>query len=155
MSMRVTNTSAYRNYASSLNSVHSKLIKSWNKISSGKAYESAAENPLAYYEGKKMDNQFQDVETKLDLIKDVMARLSLQESGALSLQETLREAREQVQFLRNDTNNSLEDGSAIVDTKKTDLLQKMHTMVNDLNAQYANYFSTIVDTLFEELSDVP
>lgn len=51
--MRVVNSSMYRNYTSSLNKVHSQLNKSFNKISSSKAYETAADNPLAYYAGKK------------------------------------------------------------------------------------------------------
>ncbi len=40
--MRVTNSSTYRNYTTSLNSVHLKLNKSMTKISSGAAYETAA-----------------------------------------------------------------------------------------------------------------
>ena len=46
--MRVTTTAAYRNFSGSVNDVHSRLNKSMNKISSGKAYEKAADNPLAY-----------------------------------------------------------------------------------------------------------
>ena len=45
--MRVTNSSTYRNYTTSLNSVHLKLNKSMTKISSGAAYETAADAPLA------------------------------------------------------------------------------------------------------------
>ena len=41
--MRVTNTSTNRNFTSGINDVHSKLIKSFNKLSTGKAYEAAAE----------------------------------------------------------------------------------------------------------------
>ena len=37
--MRVTTTAAYRNFSGSVNDVHSRLNKSMNKISSGKAYE--------------------------------------------------------------------------------------------------------------------
>ena len=44
--MRVVNSSMYRNYTSSLNKVHSQLNKSFNKISSSKAYETAADNPI-------------------------------------------------------------------------------------------------------------
>lgn len=135
--MRVTTSATYRKFNSSLNSVHSKLNKSMNKISSGKAYESAKENPLAYYQGKKMDNQYQDIQTKLDLIPDIKSRIYQQEAGARSIQETLSTAQLKVEYIRNDTNN---EDLTTVDTIKSDLLQKMHTMVNDLNAQYQDYY---------------
>ena len=54
---RVTNTALNRRYTSGVNDVHSRLNKAMNRVSSGAQYENAAENPLAYYEGKKMDNQ--------------------------------------------------------------------------------------------------
>ncbi len=136
--MRVTNAATYRKYASSVNSVHSKLNKSMYKISSGKEYENAAENPLAYYEGKKMDNQYQDIETKLDLIADIKNRLYQQEAGATSIQNTLSAAKVKLQYIRNDTNNAA-DGN-VPDIIKEDLIQKMQSMVNDLNAQYQDYF---------------
>jgi len=60
-----------RNFTSSINDVHSKLNKSMNKVSSGKAYESAAENPLAYYEGQKIDHQYQDTLSKLSLTTSI------------------------------------------------------------------------------------
>ena len=46
--MRVTNSSYYRNFTNSINDVHGRLNKSMNKVSSGKAYEKASDNPLAY-----------------------------------------------------------------------------------------------------------
>ena len=49
--MRVTNTATYRNFTASVNDVHNKLNKSMNKVSSGREYETAADNPLAYYDG--------------------------------------------------------------------------------------------------------
>lgn len=135
--MRVTNSSLYRNYTSSVNDVHSKLNKSMNKVSSGKAYESAAENPLAYYEGKKIDNQYQDVLGKMTLITDVKHRLFQQESGALSIQKGLAAAKTKVEYIVSDSNNG---NMSTVDTIKSDLLQKAQSMVNDLNGQYQNYF---------------
>lgn len=135
--MRVTNSSLYRNYTSSVNDVHSKLNKSMNKVSSGKAYESAAENPLAYYEGKKIDNQYQDVLGKMTLITDVKHRLFQQESGALSIQKGLAAAKTKVEYIVSDSNNG---NISTVDTIKSDLLQKAQSMVNDLNGQYQNYF---------------
>ena len=50
--MRVVNSSVYNKFTSSVNDVHGKLNKAMNKVSSGAAYENAAENPLAYYQGK-------------------------------------------------------------------------------------------------------
>ena len=41
--MRVTNTSTYRNYTSGVNNVHAALNKSFNKVSSGRAYERSEE----------------------------------------------------------------------------------------------------------------
>lgn len=69
--MRVTSSATYRNYTNSVNDVHSSLNKSMNKVTTGKAYESAADNPLAYYEGKKIDDQYQDILSKLSLTTDV------------------------------------------------------------------------------------
>ncbi len=135
--MRVTHTATYRKFNSSINSVHSKLNRSMDKVSSGRAYESAAENPLAYYEGKKMDNQYQDVETKLELISDVKNRLYQQEAGARSIQSTLFKSYQKVEYIRNDTNNG---NLSTVEVVENDLLQKMHSMVNDLNAQYQDFF---------------
>lgn len=79
--MRVTNSSYYRNFTNSINDVHGRLNKSMNKVSSGKAYEKASDNPLAYYEGKKIDNQYQDTLSKLGLITNVKNRLYQQELG--------------------------------------------------------------------------
>lgn len=62
--MRVVNSSLYRNYTNSMNSVQSRLNKSFNKISSGKAYEAAAENPISYYKGKEIDDQYQELLSK-------------------------------------------------------------------------------------------
>ena len=138
--MRVTHAATYRKFTSSVNSVHSKLNKSMNKISSGREYENAAENPLAYYEGKKMDNQYQDIETKLELISDIKNRLYQQEAGATSIQSTLSAARVKVEYIRNGTNNDTSQESATLEIVKNDLIQKMQSMVNDLNAQYQDYF---------------
>ena len=62
--MRVVRSSVYRRYTSSLNDLQSNLNKSMNKVSTGAAYETAADNPLAYYQGKKMDHLYQDAKSK-------------------------------------------------------------------------------------------
>lgn len=135
--MRVVNSSAYRKFTSSVNDVHSKLNKSMNKVSSGKAYENAAENPLAYYEGKKIDNQYQDTLSKSALITNLKSRVDLQSSGAHSIQTTLSEAKTKLQYILSDSNNGTEQ---TVSTIRDDLLQKQQSMVNTLNAQYQNFY---------------
>lgn len=135
--MRVTNSGSYRNLTYSINEIHSKLNKSMNKVSSGKAYETAADNPLAYYEGKKIDNQYQDTLSKLSLTTDIKSRLYQQELGARSIQETLAGAKIQVSKIRSDSNNG---EMKTVETIRQDLLQKLPSIVNDLNSQYQNYY---------------
>lgn len=108
-----------------------------NKVSSGKAYESAAENPLAYYEGKKIDNQYQDTLDKLSLVTDVKNRLYQQELGARSIQNRLSEAKKKLEYIRSDSNNG---DMGTVGTVRDDLLQKQQSMINDLNGQYQNFY---------------
>lgn len=135
--MRVTNSMTNRNFVSSINEVHDKLNKSMNKVSSGKAYESAADNPLSYYEGKKIDNQYQDVLSKLSLITDTKNRIYQQELGARSIQSTLSEVKTKIQYIISDSNNG---DMNTVGTVKEALLQKQQSMVNELNAQYQDYY---------------
>lgn len=134
--MRVATTATYRNFSTQVNDVHSRLNKSMNKISSGKAYESAADNPLAYYEGKKIDGQYLDTLGKLELITDVKNRLYQQELGVRDIQDNLSSAKKAVIYIQSDTNNG---NMSTVNTKKNELLSYQQTMVSDLNAQYMNY----------------
>ncbi len=134
--MRVTNVSLYRNYTSSVNDVHVRLNKSMNKISSGAAYETAADSPLSYYAGKKMDNQFQDAMSKASLIKDVQNRVYQQELGARDIHSLLAQAKKQVQYARTATTT----GSGDIQTIRDDLLQKQQSMINDLNMQYEDFY---------------
>ncbi|WP_373263677.1 flagellin N-terminal helical domain-containing protein [Hungatella hathewayi] len=135
--MRVTNTATYRNYITSVNDVQQRMNKSMNRVSSGKAYENAADSPLSYYQGKKIDNQYQDVLTKLSLITNVKGRLSQSETAALSIQKTLSGAKNKVQSALSDTNSGNND---TLKTIRDDLLQKQQSMVNDLNAQYQDTY---------------
>ncbi len=142
MAMRVTDSTLHRKYTTSVNQVHSQLNKSMNKISSGKAYESAADNPLAYYAGKRMDNQYQDVISKQTLLKDIQNRLYQQELGVRSIQSTLNSkagdnVNSKINYILNTTNNEI---STTVTTVRDDLIQKQQSMINDLNAQYENFF---------------
>ena len=79
--MRVVNSSIYRNYTNSMNSVQLRLNKSINKVSSGREYEAAADSPLSYYRGKEIDSQYQEVLSKKNLLTDVKKRLEQQEVG--------------------------------------------------------------------------
>lgn len=135
--MRVTSTATYRNFNSSINDVHGKLNKSMDKVSSGKAYDSAKENPLAYYQGKKIDNQYQDVLSKLSLITDVKNRFYQQELGVRSIQETLSKAKTKLEYIRSGSNNG---DMKTVDTVREDLLQKAQSMVNELNGQFQDSY---------------
>lgn len=133
--MRVTNASVYKKFTTSANNVHSQLIKSFNKVSSTKAYEAAAENPLAYYQSKKIDNQYLDTLSKKSLIKDVQNRIYQQELQVRDIHDILKEAKSQVQYARTDTTT----GSALA-SLRDDLQQKMHSIVNDLNGQYQDFY---------------
>lgn len=133
--MRVTNAATYRNYTSQVNSVHANLNKSLNKISSGKAYESAAESPISYYRGKEIDSQYQEILSKSNLLTDVKNRLYQQELGARDIQDQLSKAKKVVINARNATTTD-----TAKQTLRDDLLQKEHTMVNDLNTQYQDFY---------------
>ena len=134
--MRVTNASTYRKFTSSVNNVHLKLNKSMNKITSGAAYETAAENPLAYYTGKKIDQQYLDTKAKNTLITDVKNRLYQQELGARDIQDTLSKAKVQVEYAKTATTTGEHD----IQTIKEDLMQKVRTIANDLNTQYQDFY---------------
>ncbi len=133
--MRVTNSSTYRNYTTSVNNVHANLNKSLTKISSGREYESAAENPISYYRGKAIDSQYLDVLSKSSLITDVKARLEQQEDGAYHIQNLLAEAKKTVIKARTGTTTGTAMG-----TLRDELLQKEHSIVNDLESQYQDFY---------------
>lgn len=135
--MRVTTNAAYRNFSGAVNDVHGRLNKSMNKISSGKAYEKAADNPLAYYEGKKIDNQYLDTLSKLNLIPDVKNRLYQQELGVRDIQSQLSKAKGRVEYLLNATNNA---DPGLVQTTKDELLAFQQSMANQLNSQYQDFY---------------
>lgn len=134
---RVTHTAMNRNFSRSVNDVHSKLNKAMNKISSGRAYESAAENPLAHYEGNKLDNQHQELQTQIGLLGDLQHRLEEQENGAHSIQTKLAEAQGRMIYIASSTSN---EGDQTVETIRQDFLQKAQFMTNCLNAQYEDYY---------------
>lgn len=136
--MRVTNSMMYRNFTSSTNTVHSRLNKSFQKISTGNAYEAAADSPLSYYQSKKIDGQYMDTQSSRALIKDVQNRIYQQELGARDIQEILtgvNGAENIVMRARTGTTT----GTAL-DTLSADLLQKQHSIIDDLNVQYQDFY---------------
>ncbi len=141
MAMRVTNSALYRKYTYSVNEVHSKYNKTMNKISSGAAYEAAADNPLAYYSGKRLDNQYQDTLTKQELITDIQKRLYQQELGARSIQGDLCSGEDSVNtkmlYILNGTNNEI---PTTVGSIRDHLIQKQQSMVDALNTEYENFY---------------
>lgn len=133
--MRVTNGATYRNFTTGANNVHARLIKSYNKVSSGEAYEKAADSPLNYYNSQIIDSKYQDVISKQALIKDVQNRIYQQELGARDIQSILSKAKDQVLYANTDTTNDTPLLSL-----RDDLLQKEHEIVNALNMQYQNFY---------------
>ncbi len=135
--MRVVNSSMYQKFTASVNDVHGKLNKAMNKVSSGAAYENAAENPLAYYRGKQIDQLYQEVKSKNSLIGDLKNRLSEQERGVYDIQQLLNGGKTAIQFLSDSTHHTDKN---TVQTKRDELLQRAQSMVTNLNAQYNNYY---------------
>lgn len=133
--MRVTNSATYRNFTSSVNDVHAQLNRSMNKISSGKQYENAAESPLSYYRGKRIDDQYQDALSKSNLLTDIKNRIYQQELGARDIQKILANAKNKVQEARTGTTSD-----EALKTLQADLLQKEHQIIDDLNGQYENFY---------------
>lgn len=133
--MRVTNSATYRNFTSSVNDVHAQLNRSMNKISSGKQYENAAESPLSYYRGKRIDDQYQDALSKSNLLTDIKNRIYQQELGARDIQKILANAKNKVQEARTGTTSD-----EALRTLQADLLQKEHQIIDDLNGQYENFY---------------
>lgn len=133
--MRVTNNATYRNFTTSVNDVHAQLNRSMNKISSGEQYENAAESPLSYYRGKRIDDQYQDALSKSTLLTDIKNRIYQQELGARDIQKLLADAKNKVQEARTGTTSD-----EALRTLQADLLQKEHQIIDDLNGQYENFY---------------
>ena len=135
--MRVTARTYYQDYAKSVGNLHGKLNESMEQVSTGRKYKAADENPIAYYAGKRMDNQHMDAESKKGIIDDVKNRLYQQEKGALSIQEDMRAVNTKVLAISNDSQNANE---GTVGTYETEFTQRLHSVVNTLNSQYDNFY---------------
>lgn len=135
--MRVTARTFYKDYAQTVQDLHSDLNRSIEQVSSERKYDSAEDNPLAYYESKRIDNQYTDADTKNTVINDVKNRLYQQEEGALSIQKTMRSIDTDLLKLNNGSDNF---DLTMAETMKTDLVERMNTMENTLNTTYENYY---------------
>ncbi|MBF1284125.1 MAG: hypothetical protein HXM93_06315, partial [Oribacterium parvum] len=58
--MRVTARTYYQDYAQHVNDLHSKLNRAMEQVGSGRRFEKAEEDPIAYYAGKRIENQHND-----------------------------------------------------------------------------------------------
>ena len=135
--MRVTSATYYKDYAQAVQDLHSKLNKTMQQVSTERKYETAKENPLAYYSGKKIDNQYNNIEAQNDVISDVSNRLYQQEQGAQSIQTEMRTIQTRLLQLSNDSSSG---ELATVKTFNTDFAQRLQTIANDMNASYENFY---------------
>lgn len=158
--MRVTSRTFYKDYAQTVENLHSELNKSIQQVSSERKYNSAEENPLAYYESKRIDNQYTDADTKYTVISDVKNRLYQQEQGALSIQTSMRSINKDLLQLNNDSDNQ---ALTTVQTLQSDISEQLDTIADTLNSTYENFYvyggndmSTTPFTLEKNLSgDTP
>ena len=158
--MRVTSRTFYKDYAQTVENLHSELNKSIQQVSSERKYNSAEENPLAYYESKRIDNQYTDADTKYTVISDVKNRLYQQEQGALSIQTSMRSINKDLLQLNNDSSNQ---ALTTVQTLQSDISEQLDTIADTLNSTYENFYvyggndmSTTPFTLEKNLSgDTP
>lgn len=135
--MRVTSATYYKDYAQAVQDLHSKLNKTMQQVSTERKYETAKENPLAYYSGKKIDNQYNNIEAQNDVISDVSNRLYQQEQGAQGIQTEMRTINTRLLQLNNGSSNG---DLSTIQTINTDFSQRLQTIVNDMNAEYENYY---------------
>ena len=135
--MRVTARTYYQDYAKSVNDIHTKLNKTMEQVGSGRKFDESKEDPIAYYAGKRIENQHTDADAKKSIIDDVKNRLYQQERGALSIQEDMREVNKRVINLSNDPTNA---NPATVQTFESEFKQRLNSVVNTLNSQYDNFY---------------
>ena len=157
--MRVTARTYYQDYAKSVNDLHTKLNKSMEQVGNGRKFNEAKEDPIAYYAGKRIENQHNDAEAKKTIIDDVKNRLYQQEKGALSIQDDMRTVNTKVVNLKNDTTNA---NASTVETFESEFTQRLHSVVNTLNSQYDNFYvyggndmTTVPFSLKEDLDGAP
>jgi len=157
--MRVTARTYYQDYAKSVNDLHTKLNKSMEQVGNGRKFNEAKEDPIAYYAGKRIENQHSDAEAKKTIIDDVKNRLYQQEKGALSIQEDMRTVNTKVLAIKNDTVNAT---AGTVETFESEFTQRLRSIANTLNSQYDNFYvyggndmTTVPFSLKEDLDGAP
>lgn len=134
--MRVSN-SYYKTYAETVQNLKSQYNKSMNKVSSGQKYENGADNPSAYYQSEKLENLYNDVEAKDQILGDVLHRMEQQESSSRALHTEMGNINTTLIKMSTVTEQGSDD---IIDTAVTELKQRQGTMTQDLNLQYENYY---------------
>ena len=157
--MRVTARTYYQDYAKSVNDLHTKLNKSMEQVGNGRKFNEAKEDPIAYYAGKRIENQHSAAEAKKTIIDDVKNRLYQQEKGALSIQEDMRTVNTKVLAIKNDTVNAT---AGTVETFESEFTQRLRSIANTLNSQYDNFYvyggndmTTVPFSLKEDLDGAP
>ena len=155
--MRVTNATFYHDYAKSVQDLHSDLNNSIKQAETGRKYDTASENPLAYYGGKTIDHQYSDADAKDSVISDVSNRLSQQEQGARDIQTTMRTINTNLLRLRSEPSSG---EVTTIETLNNDFRQRLQSMANTLNSQYENFYvfggndtTTVPFSLQEDLND--
>lgn len=134
--MRVANN-YYKTYAELVQNLKSQYNKSMEKVSSGRKYATGADNPSAYYQGEKLENLYNDVEAKDQILGDVLHRMEQQEASSKALHTEMGNINTTLIKVANATE---QDDTGIVDTVMTELKQRQNTMTQDLNLQYENYY---------------
>jgi flagellar hook-associated protein 3 FlgL len=135
--MRITSATYYKEYAKSVQQLHSDLNTKMQQVETGRKYSAAKESPLAYYGGKKLDNLYNDAEAKNSIISSVKNRLYQQEQGALSIQEDMRTIQKNLIYMRTDTSNGTFTN---LDTYTKDFEQRLQSITNTLNFTYENFY---------------
>ncbi len=134
--MRVANN-YYKTYAELVQNLKAQYNKSMQKVSSGRKYETGADNPSAYYQGEKLENLYNDVEAKDSILGDVLHRMEQQEASSKALHTEMGNINTTLIKVAHATE---QDDTGIVDTVMTELKQRQNTMTQDLNLQYENYY---------------
>lgn len=135
--MRITSATYYKQYAKTVQDLHTQLNRSMEQISSGKKYDSASENPLAYYAGQKISSEYDDIEQKSTMITDVVNRLDQQANGAESIQSSMRYVNTDLMRLSNSTTSG---ETSTIDALNQDMKERIQNMTNSLNSTYENYY---------------
>ena len=135
--MRITSATYYKEYAKSVQQLHSDLNTTMQQVETGRKYSSAKESPLAYYSGKKLDNLYNDADAKDSIISSVKNRLYQQEQGALAIQSDMRTINKNLIYMQTDTANGRFTN---VETYTKDFEQRLQSIANTMNFAYENFY---------------